>query len=52
MFIVAMTLKPVPHEVYMAKGISSQFYVTEDHKHYGALFDVASAQALLTPYRH
>ncbi|ARN76069.1 muconolactone Delta-isomerase [Oceanicoccus sagamiensis] len=60
MFIVTMTLKPVPHDVYMkrgkaeneytqslmASGVISQFYVTENHRHYWIVFDVESEQVL------
>ncbi len=60
MFIVTMTLKPVPREVYMEKGkaendyaqalmasgVISQFYVTENHKHYWIVFDVETEPML------
>ena len=61
MYIVTMTLKPVPNDVYMAKGkaendyaqslmasgVIRQFYVTENHKSYWIAFDVDSEKSLL-----
>ena len=61
-FIVTMTLKPVPKDVYLAQGKAendyaqrlmdagtiAQFYVTQDHKNYWIIFSVADEQTLLT----